>query len=361
MIINELINFNILRFSGKEEILEKEILNISNHKNTDGIYTLSTFSNKNDYAQILHLLKNKELLESPLLQEISSESLNDIFYILEIFLRIFDFHKSFYINNRLMNFSFINILSNNNSKRDFKQLSLDFKNLLFFNPCSEDFITKNQIIDGKYFNDNKLIDFKYYFESIFKNIFQLKKEKKAYTRIAKKDIDSLYSILKEIIEIVFEAKDTKITKLYNDLEKLFATKENLYNSLIKSISNFRLINIKENDKVVSLYYNSNESIKIENLTKKNSLKKFKSEYLIDSYIFKYSENPNEFIDFLTYLKNYNYNTYIKFSIILFSHPFIMYNQNAKMNLSKSNIDKFIPENGYAKDKLIKYKEIFLGN
>lgn len=53
----------------------------------------------------------------------------------------------------------------------------------------------------------------------------------------------------------------------------------------------------------------------------------------------------------------DYKKYIKFSIILLSHPFIIYNSESKKLLAESDLIKTLPEDGYAYRKIKRYKEI----
>lgn len=115
---------------------------------------------------------------------------------------------------------------------------------------------------------------------------------------------------------------------------------------------------KSDDKNASLYYQSNETFEILNFAKRNSNIKFTSEYIIDSYIFKFYKNPDEFVNFLTFLKEQDIKKYIKFSIILLSHPFIIHNLESKKSIIESNLDEVVPENGYAYEKIKRFKLIF---
>ncbi|WP_281323353.1 hypothetical protein [Flavobacterium aestivum] len=358
MYINEALNFNILRFSGKKETLENRKLKLSNYENGNGIYSLGVLSKRLDFEEILYSLKNETLYNNLKSESFTKNVFEDIFYIMEILLRIFKFHEPFYINDRLKNFCYVNILLNNSKNVSTEDVDLSFKNLLFFNPCSEEFINRNQLRNGEYLNNERLINFYSCFEDIFEAIFKLKKEKNAYHRIAKGDIELLYAILKELISTVFEAQPNTLPKEYLKFENILKNEKKLYDSLLKSIDYFTLINNKVDNKTASLYYQSEKPLEIVNLAKRNSKVKFKSEYIIDSYIFRFSKQPDEFINFLSFLKEQDAKKYIKFSIILLSHPFIIYNLESKKNLIESNLYKTVPDKGYAYQKLIKYKELF---
>jgi hypothetical protein len=358
MYIHKALEFNVLRFSGKKETLEDKQLKLSNHEQIKGTYSLGVLSKKLDFEEILYLLKIEVLFSTLESENFTEDVFEDIFSILEILVRLFNFSKSSYINDRLKNFSYVNILLNNLDNDNSEKNALSFKNILFFNPSSEEFINNNQLRNGKYLNDKKQIDFSQCFEDIFENILKLKREKSAYSRIAKDDIELLYQFLKELINTVFESQPSKLPEDYLRLENVFKNKDNLYSTLLKSVDYFTLINNKINDNLASLYYQSDDKFTVINSAKRNSKTKFRSEYIIDSYIFKFSNQSEELANFMIFLKNQDTQKYIKFSIILLSHPFIIYNLEAKKNLIKSSIDKIVPNKGYAYHKLTKYKEIF---
>ena len=358
MYIEDTLNFNLLRLSGKTKSLEDKEIKIANYQDPDGIFTLGLLSKKIDFEDILYSLKTKKLYDLLLVENFTKSTLDDIFYLLEIFLRIFKFHPSTYINSRLKNLCFIKIILCNNYEKDASKIDFLFKNLLFFNPSSEDFINRNQLINRNYYNNDIFLDFEDSFEKIFEKIFSLKESKNDYNRIAKNNIELTYKILKEIVKVIFKSENSSLPSDFLKLEKKLENETILYPSLLKHIDYFSLININENTKIVSLYYQANDSSDIINLAKKNSKVKFKSEYIIDSYIYKFSNNPEEFSNFLTYLKDKDYKKYIKFTMILFSHPFIIYNLEVKKLLAGSELIKFVPIDGYAYKKLKKYKEIF---
>ncbi|MFD1602898.1 hypothetical protein ACFSJW_24720 [Flavobacterium artemisiae] len=331
---------------------------MSNHKQVKGVYSLGVLSKKLDFEEMLYLLKEEILFSTLESENFTEDVFEDIFSILEILLRLFKFNKSSYINDRLKNFCYVNILLNNLNNDSSEKNALSFKNILFFNPSPEEFINNNQLRNGKYLNAKKQIDFSEFFDDIFENILKLKKEKKAYSRIAKDDIELLYQFLKELINTVFESQPSKLPEDYLRLENVFTNNDNLYNTLLKSIDYFTLINNKIDNKSASLYYQSDDEFTVINSAKRNSKTKFRSEYIIDSYIYKFSNHPKELVDFMIFLKNRDTQKFIKFSIILLSHPFIVYNLEAKRNIIKSNIDEILPNKGYAYQKLTKYKEIF---
>jgi hypothetical protein len=353
------LNFSLQRFYGKKDLLNNTLLQISNYKDNSGTYTLG-ISNNIEFDEVLNSLKKDELFDTLKSKSFNREIFEDVFYIMEVFLRVFKFNPSFYINDRLKNFSYVNIILNNLKGSDTKQIDNHFKNILFFNPCSEEFIERNQLIQGKYFNNGIFIDFSSCFEEIFEEIFKLKKDKIAYKKIAEKNIKQLYFFLQELMGTFFKTQPTKIPADYLKFENIFKNKKELYNSILKSIDYFSLINNETNEKIFSLYYQSDQQPEFLNLSKKNSKRKFKSEYIIDSYIYRFSDQPDEFINFLAFLKMNDYQKYIKFSIILFSHPFIIYSSEVKKILIESSIDKILPEDGYSVKKLRKYKEIFTG-
>ena len=105
-------------------------------------------------------------------------------------------------------------------------------------------------------------------------------------------------------------------------------------------------------------YMGEENPTIENKVSKSVKTKYKSECLIDSYLFKYAKTPNEFIAFLSFLKVHNFQQYIKFSILLFSHPLIIFNWEFKRALCRSKIREVLPQEGYAINLLDKLKAVF---
>lgn len=361
MLIKEALKFSFLRFTGKIESLDNEKLKISNYDNGYGAFSLGIFMKKLDFEEILYLLKSDILFNHLKSKNFTNDVFEDIFSMMEILLRIFKFHKSSYINDRLKHFCFINILLNNSKGISREKNDLNFENILFFNPCSEEFIINNQLKNGEYINKNEYINFSRSFEDIFINIFELKEQKKAYTRVAKADIELLYSILKKLINVIFEAKSFELPEVYNRLDTIFKSKKHLYNSLLKSIDYFTLLDTKSNDRSASLYYRTDERLEILNLAKRNSGIKFKSEYVIDSYIFKFYNQPEELIDFMIFLKEEDFQKYIKFTIILLSHPFITHNLESKKSMVESNLSEIVPEYGYAYQKIEKFRSLFSKN
>ncbi|WP_017496432.1 hypothetical protein [Flavobacterium sp. WG21] len=232
------------------------------------------------------------------------------------------------------------------------------KRYCFFNPCSEEFVDRNQLRNGIYLNNKKQIDFLGYFENLFESIFKLKSEKRAYRRITKDDIDLLYKILKELIGSVFEKQLCEFPIEYLKYDNIFKSRERTYETLLKSIDYFSLVHNQSNSKIASLYYQSSEPLEIVNFAARNSKLKFKSEYIIDSYIYKFSDKPDELKNFLFFLKGCDLQKYFKFSVIIFSHPFITNNLESKKSLVNSSLIEILPENSYAYRKFVKYKELF---
>ncbi|WP_017496433.1 hypothetical protein [Flavobacterium sp. WG21] len=132
MYINEALNFNILRFSGKKETLENKRWKLSNFQDGNCVYSLGLFFKKLDFEEILYLLKNETLSKKIELNNFDPSVFEDVFSIMEVLLRIFKFRDSSYINDRLKNFCFIQILLNNLKKSTVEKNDLHFEKILFF-------------------------------------------------------------------------------------------------------------------------------------------------------------------------------------------------------------------------------------
>ena len=197
MDLNKILHFTLLRFCGEQQEEKEELLKITNYQNKEGDFLLATLPKKRELDELLYALKNDALYDK-LQTEISHSCFEDIFSLLEVCLRAFYYYDNRYINDRLQFFSLIQLLKKENTEHAFKYL-------LFFNPCGETFIDSNQLTKQGYFMDNIAIDIKEVFEKLFSAVFELKNKKECYYPIAKKDIECLYSLLKEMVYTIFGA------------------------------------------------------------------------------------------------------------------------------------------------------------
>ena len=209
--------------------------------------------------------------------------------------------------------------------------------------------------------DNIAIDIKEVFEKLFSAVFELKNKKECYYQIAKKDIECLYSLLKEMVYTIFGAQTLTLSQAVKTFFEIDEDREKLYLSLSKAIDFYKLVSFDIEDNSASHYYMRDyigeEIPTIENKVCRSTKTKYKSECLIDSYLFKYAKTPDEFIAFLGFLKAHNFQQYIKFSILLFSHPLIIFNWEFKRALCHSKIREVLPQGGYAMNLLDKLKAV----
>ena len=353
MDLNKLLYFSLLRFCGEQQEEKEELLKITNYQNEEGDFLLATLPKKRELDELLYALKNDALYDK-LQTEISRSCFEDVFSLLEVCLRAFYYYDNHYINDRLQFFSLIQLLKKENTEHAFKYL-------LFFNPCGETFIDSNQLTKQGYLMDNIAIDIKEVFEKLFSAVFELKNKKECYYPIAKKDIECLYSLLKEMVYTIFGVQTLTLSQAVKTFFEIDEDREKLYLSLSKAIDFYKLVSFDNEDNSASHYYMRDymgeEIPTIENKVCRSAKTKYKSECLIDSYFFKYTETPNEFIAFLGFLKAHNFQQYIKFSILLFSHPFIIFNWEFKRALCHSKIREVLPQGGYAMNLLDKLKAI----
>ena len=324
MDLNKILYFSLLRFCGEQQEEKEELLKITNYQNEEGDFLLATLPKKRELDELLYALKN-DVLYDKLQTEISHSCFEDVFSLLEVCLRAFYYYDNHYINDRLQFFSLIQLLKKENTEHAFKYL-------LFFNPCGETFIDSNQLTKQGYFMDNIAIDIKEVFEKLFSAVFELKNKKECYYPMA--------------VKTFFEIDEDR---------------EKLYLSLSKAIDFYKLVSFDNEDNSASHYYMRDymgeEIPTIENKVCRSAKTKYKSECLIDSYLFKYAKTPDEFIAFLSFLKAHNFQQYIKFSILLFSHPLIIFNWEFKRALCRSKIREVLPQGGYAMNLLDKLKAI----
>ena len=192
---------------------------------------------------------------------------------------------------------------------------------------------------------------------LFIRNFALKNKKECYYQIAKKDIECLYSLLKEMVYTIFGAQTLTLSQAVKTFFEIDEDREKLYLSLSKAIDLYKLVSFDNEDNSASHYYMGEEIPTIENKVCRSAKTKYKSECLIDSYLFKYAKTPNEFIAFLGFLKTHNFQQYIKFSILLFLHPLIIFNWEFKRALCHPKIREVLPQGGYAMNLLGKLKTI----
>lgn len=357
MDLNKILYFSLLRFCGEQQEEKEELLKITNYQNEEGDFLLATLPKKRELDELLYALKN-DALYNKLQTEISRSCFEDVFSLLEVCLRAFYYYDNHYINDRLQFFSLIQLLRKENTEHAFKYL-------LFFNPCGETFIERNQLTKQGYFMDNIAIDIKEVFEKLFSAVFELKNKKECYYPIAKKDIECLYSLLKEMVYTIFGAQTLTLSQAVKTFFEIDEDREKLYLSLSKAIDLYKLVSFDNEDNSASHYYMRDymgeEIPTIENKVSKSAKTKYKSECLIDSYLFKYAKTPDEFIAFLGFLKAHNFQQYIKFSILLFSHPLIIFDWEFKRALCHSKIREVLPQGGYAMNLLDKLKTIIQKN
>ena len=166
MDLNKILHFTLLRFCGEQQEEKEELLKITNYQNKEGDFLLATLPKKRELDELLYALKNDALYDK-LQKEISHSCFEDIFSLLEVCLRAFYYYDNHYINDRLQFFSLIQLLKKENTEHAFKYL-------LFFNPCGETFIERNQLTKQGYLMDNIAIDIKEVFEKLFSTVFAKK-------------------------------------------------------------------------------------------------------------------------------------------------------------------------------------------
>lgn len=366
MILTEAIDINNKRFAGeKAEIFfyNKRLVN----KKVAAVYTACTSPEE---IPLIDLLPGSVDTGQPVSNKdfstFSEKEIEDLLLFLESLLRSLSYEESniSHINKRLNFFCFKNLLFINNLKLKgfhLKKYSNELlKSFLFFNPSSEEYIRQFSLVNQTLKYKRNILDLQRLLETLEK--ISTGNHTKSKSAANKKTIHytELYNLLSEIISGLFKGKAIK--NINSEEEKLYLLfKENrqlFYKKLKEALSYYTVASWEDKTKAVSLFYGTK---RMEHMPAPKfiapSYKKYESEYLVDFFIFYFARSVRNLKQAIHYLSS-DADELKKFSVIVFSHPFIIYNNTIKKAFAKSTLAKDLPE-GYAKNKLQKYQQQYL--
>ncbi len=363
MILTEAIDINNKRFAGeKADILfkNKRLIN----KKKGAVYTLCTSPEEIPLIDLLPgNINTDDLASNTYFNAFSESEIEDLLLFLESLLRSLTYEESnsSYVNKRLNFFCFKNLLFINDFQS--KDLQLKYgnellKRFLFFNPSSENYISKFSFINKSLKYKRRTVDMQLVLNAL--ENFSIRKYNKSQSPVSKTRMhyDELYKLLSEIITGIFKEDET-IKNVNTEEEKLyFLFKENrqlFYEKLKEALNYYTLASWEDKIKAPSLFYSAK---KIEDMPPpifiSSSQKRYESEYLVDFFIFYFAGSVRNLKQAVHYLSS-DANELKKFLTIVFSHPFITYNNIIKRAFAQSGLIKILPE-GYAKSKLQKYQQ-----
>lgn len=367
MILEEAIDINNKRFAGeKAAILFKN--NKLINKKKGAVYTVCTSPGEIPLIDLLPDNKNMDELSSDIyLNAFSENEIQDLLLFFESLLRSLTYEESndSYVNKRLNFFCFKNLLFINKFKS--KDLQSKYgnellKRFLFFNPSSENYIGKFSFVNKNLKYKRRILDLQLVLKTLEK--VSIRKHNKNQSHGKKNHIHhALYNLLSEIIAGIFKQGDT-IKKTISEEEKLYSLfKENrqlFYEKLKEALNYYTVASWEDKTEAPSLFYGPK---KIEHMPLPEfitpSLKRYESEYLVDFFIFYFARSVKNLTQAIHYLSS-DTDELKKFLAIVFSHPFITYNNAIKRAFSQSTLINILPE-GYAKSKLQKYQQQFLAS
>lgn len=365
--LREAIYINNLRHSGnrKDIVFDNELLI---NKKIDDEYAICFTKKSSEIIESLpaeeDLKKNFDATFGPL--KVSGiEMTADLFYFFEILLRSLNYTLSIgnRINKRLNFFCFKNLIFLNQTSIEISDKEIYknelLKNLLFFNPCSESYIEKFAYGENKLSYNGQKTDVIKLFENFSENIIADKKAFSSLSTINQTEIKLAYSLIFEILNNIFgevrQFKNSTESFLYSFFRR---DKIHFYERIIDGLKYYIVTSWENETDGVSLFYGREKSENVLNRNVKAFSKlKYKSEYLIDFYIYYFARKPNELLDILEFMRSKNNtNDFNKFLLIIFSHPFVTYSFETKKSYIKSGLIEILPD-GFAKNKLTKFKEL----
>lgn len=297
------------------------------------------------------------------------EATEDYFFLAEILLNTFQYQKKKQVvNQRLKLFCLKQIIFQ--QQHDTMQLARLFHFLLFFHPCSEDYIERFSLSKDGFLYKGAPVDIPSIIATLFDYFINHKSQSPSPDDFSKEHLsvskalvlDTLKLMLPHGTQVTYEVpgKDTSIllATIFSQPQAFF----DLYHN--KKAEFFRLL--KESlplysvrswdddpDTQASTYYGTTKKDSIEAYFNRPARvirrKKYLVEFFVDMYVFYILSHPDGVRTMLDVVEEGDVFRQ-QLLTVLFSHPF--FNAEARVELIKSGVYKQLPE-GHWKDQINK--------
>ncbi|MBC9911572.1 hypothetical protein [Chitinophaga varians] len=292
------------------------------------------------------------------------EATEDYVFLIEILLNIFRYRKkNQVVNQRLKLFCLKQIIFQQH--HDAAQLARLFRFLLFFHPCSEDYIERFSLDNNGFLYKGTPIDLPAIITTLFDNFISHKPAdfSKEHLSVSKALVlDTLQWMLPHRTPVTYDVPGTGGPVLLADIFSqpqaffdLYHHKRNEFFRLLEE--SLPLFFVKswddDPDALASTYYGTTRNDRIEAYFNRPARvirkKKYLVEFFVDMYVFYVLSNPDGLRTMLDVVKEGNVLRQ-QLLTVLFSHPF--FSADARVQLIESGVYKQLPE-GHWKDQINK--------
>lgn len=291
------------------------------------------------------------------------EATEDYFFLAEILLNIFQYRKKKQVvNQRLKLFCLKQIIFQ--QQQDAAQLARLFHFLLFFHPCSEDYIERFSLDKNSFLYKGTPIDLPAIIGTLFDHFInhesQAGKEHLALSKALV--LDTLKLMLSHRTPVTYKVPGTGGPVLLTDIFSqpqaffdLYHNKKDEFFRLLKESLPLYFVSSWDDDPdaLSAVYYGTNRKDNIEAYFNRPARvirrKKYLVEFFVDMYVFYILSHPDGLKTMLDVVEEGDIFRQ-QLLTVLFAHPF--FSADARVQLIKSGVYKQLPE-GHWKDQINK--------